>query len=42
MNLTFTDPRSLVSAESSLDEGDHSGWADGVLYRSREVRECQI
>jgi hypothetical protein len=38
----LTDPRSLVSAESSLDESDHSGWADGVSYRSREVCECQI
>jgi len=38
----LTDPRSLVSAEPSLDESDHSGWADGVSYRSREVRECQI
>jgi hypothetical protein len=37
-----TDPRSLVSAESSLDESDHSGWADSVSYRSREVCECQI
>ena len=37
-----TDPRSLVSAESSLDESDHSGWADGVSYRSIEVCECQI
>jgi hypothetical protein len=36
------DPRSLVSAEANLDASDHSGWADGVLYRSREVRECQI
>ena len=38
----FTDPRSLVSAESIPDESDQSGWADGVLYRSREVRECLI
>jgi hypothetical protein len=38
----LTDPRSLVSAESCLDESDHSGWADGVSYRPREVRECQI
>jgi len=38
----LTDPRSLVSAEPSLDENDHSGWADGVSYHSREVRECQI
>jgi hypothetical protein len=36
----LTDPRSLVSAEPSLDVSDHSGWADGVSYRSREVREC--
>ena len=38
----LTDPRSLVSAESSPDESDHSGWADGVSYRPREVCECQI
>jgi len=38
----LTDPRSLLSAEPSLDESDRSGWADGVSYRSREVRECQI
>jgi len=38
----ITDPRSLVSAESIPDESDHSGWADGVLYRSGEVRKCQI
>ena len=38
----LTDPRSLVSAESSPDEYDNSGWADGVSYRSREVCECQI
>lgn len=38
----LTDPRSLVSAESSLDESDNSGWTDGVSYRSREVCECQI
>ena len=37
-----TDPRSLVLAESSLDESEPSGWADGVSYRPREVRECQI
>ena len=37
-----TDPRSLVSAESGLDESDHSGWADSVSYRSREVCECRI
>jgi hypothetical protein len=38
----ITDPRSLVSAESIPDESDHSGWVDGVLYRSREVREYPI
>ena len=38
----LTDPRSLVSAESIPDESDRSGWANGVLYRSGEVRECQI
>jgi hypothetical protein len=32
-----TDPRSLVSAESILDESDHSGWADSVSYRERGV-----
>ena len=37
-----TDPRSLVCAEFSLDESDHSGWEDSVSYRSREVRECRI
>ena len=37
-----TDPRSLVLAESSQDESDHSGWEDSVSYRSREVRECRI
>ena len=37
-----TDPRPLVLAESSLDYGDDSGWADSVLYRSREVRGCHI
>jgi len=40
--IDLTDPRSLVSAESSLEESDHSGWTDGVSYRSREVREYQI
>ena len=38
----LTDPRSLVSAECSLAENDHSGWADGVSYRPREVCEFQI
>ena len=37
-----TDPRSLVLAESHLDESEPSGWGDGVSYRSREVRECHI
>ena len=37
-----TDLRSLVLAESSLDESEPSGWADSVSYHSREVRECQI
>ena len=37
-----TDPRSLVLAESGLDESDHSGWADRVSYRWREVCECRI
>ena len=37
-----TDPRPLVLAESSLDYGDDSGWADSMLYRSREVRGCHI
>jgi len=36
----LTDPRSLVLAKSHLDEGEPSGWADGLSYRSREVREC--
>lgn len=34
-----TDPRPLVLAEPSLDESEDSGWADGVLYRSRQVRK---
>ena len=38
----LTDPRSLLLAESSLDESEPSGWADGVSHRSREVRECHI
>ena len=37
-----TDPRPLLLAEPRLDEVDHSGWSDSVLYRSREVRECQM
>jgi hypothetical protein len=37
-----TDPRSLVLAKSCFDEGEPSGWADGVSYRSREVRKCHI
>ena len=37
-----TDPRSLVLAESRLNEGEPSGWSDGISYRSREVRECHI
>jgi hypothetical protein len=37
-----TDPRPLVLAEPSLAEGEPSGWADGVSYRPREVRECNI
>ena len=40
--LDPTDPRSLVLATSCFDEGEPSGWADGVSYRSREVRECHI
>jgi len=40
--LDLTDPRTLVFAESSLDESEPSGWADSVLYRSREVRECHM
>jgi len=37
-----TDLRPLLFAEPSLDESDPSGWADGVSYRSREVRTCHI
>ena len=37
-----TDPRPLLLAEPSLDKSDDSGWADSVLYRSREVRKCRI
>jgi len=33
-----TDPRPLVLADPSVDEGEPSGWADGVTYRRREVR----
>ena len=38
----LTDPRSLVLAESRLHQSEPSGWADGVSYRSREVRGCHI
>ena len=34
-----TDPRSLILAESRLNEGEPSGWSDGVSYHLREVRE---
>jgi len=34
-----SDPRPLVLAEPSLDEGEPSGWADSVTYRPREVCE---
>jgi len=34
-----TDPRSLVLAESRLNDSEPSGWSDGVSYHSREVRE---
>ena len=37
-----TDPRSLVLAASRVNESEPTGWADGVTYRSREVRKCQI
>ena len=37
-----TDPGSLVLAESRVNESEPTGWADGVTYRSREVRLCQI
>ena len=37
-----TDPRSLLLADPRLDESEPSGWADGVSYRSREVREYHI
>jgi hypothetical protein len=37
-----TDPRPLLLADPRLDESEPSGWADGVSYRSREVRECHI
>jgi len=36
-----TDPRPLVLAVPSLAEGP-SGWTDGVSYRPREVRGCDI
>ena len=37
-----TDPRPLLLAVPSLDKSDDSGWADSVLYRSREVCKCRI
>ena len=36
------DPRPLLLAEPSLNQGDDSGWSDRVLYRSREVRGYHI
>ena len=38
----LTDPRSLVLAEPILNESESSGWADGVSYRAREVREHHL
>ena len=38
----LTDPRSLVLAESSLNESEPSGWEDTVSYRSREVRDYHL
>ena len=37
-----SDLRPLVIAEHNLDEGEPSGWADGVKYRRREVRGFQV
>jgi len=35
-----TDPRSLLLANYRLNGAEPSGWSDGVLYHSREVRKC--
>jgi hypothetical protein len=40
--LDITDPRSLVLADSHLNDSEPSGWSDGILYRAREVCEFHM